>query len=400
MFGQLSLDVMLLLMLYAAGTATAFIACLYLLLRQGNAFARRVKTPDRLRLWTAAFFGIVAAGHLWYLPASMTADNETATLWMLIGGLLDCLLMIPVAIVVLLCMLQDRRRPLWPLWVAVAPLVIMMAVSMGLRSYDLRRRPLWPVWVAVVPLVIMMAVSVGMRSYDLLPWMRGYLLLVGIGLMVYMVHAVYQYGHWLRDNFADLEHKEVWQSFVVLAVVMLMLGIYASGDGGMDYEFLVQVCALVLIVYLLWRVETLQDLSISQIVLSEEIAGPVPDDIECLLRQHCEAKQLFLQRDLTVSQLAQALGINRFYLSQYFSRKKTTYNTYINELRINHFIGLYREAVSAGRPVSAKLLAGRSGYRSYSTFSLAFKQYTGFSVTNWMYKESLISSVGASAATP
>jgi AraC-like DNA-binding protein len=75
-------------------------------------------------------------------------------------------------------------------------------------------------------------------------------------------------------------------------------------------------------------------------------------------------------------------------------------NTYINELRINHFIGLYREAVSAGRPVSAKLLAGRSGYRSYSTFSLAFKQYTGFSVTNWIYKESLISSVGASAATP
>ena len=123
-------------------------------------------------------------------------------------------------------------------------------------------------------------------------------------------------------------------------------------------------------------------------MLSEEIAGPVPDDIDCLLRQHCEAKQLYLQRDLTVSQLAQALGINRFYLSQYFSRKKTTYNTYINELRINHFIGLYREAVSAGRPVSAKLLAGRSGYRSYSTFSLAFKQYTGFSVTNWMYKES------------
>lgn len=46
------------------------------------------------------------------------------------------------------------------------------------------------------------------------------------------------------------------------------------------------------------------------------------------------------------------------------------------------------------------VLAGRSGYRSYTTFSLAFKQYTGFSVTNWMYKEAGISSVGASAATP
>ena len=370
MFTQTTPDMILLLMLYTMGATVSALACVYLLLRKGNAFTRHIQTPRRLRLWTAAFFGIVALGHVWYMPSGFVADVDAVTLCMLVGGLLDCLLTIPLAIAVLLCMPQDRRRPLWPAWAVTAPLSIGMLVSIALRSYAL------------------------------MPWVRGYFALMGLGLIVYMVREVRRYGRWLRDNFADLEHKEVWQSFVVLAVVMLMLGIYASGDGGMDYEFLVQVCALVLIVYLLWRVETLQDLSISQIVLSEEIAGPVPDDIECLLRQHCEAKQLFLQRDLTVSQLAQALGINRFYLSQYFSRKKTTYNTYINELRINHFIGLYREAVSAGRPVSAKLLAGRSGYRSYSTFSLAFKQYTGFSVTNWIYKESRISSVGASAATP
>ena len=29
-----------------------------------------------------------------------------------------------------------------------------------------------------------------------------------------MVCAIRTYGHWLRDNYADLEHKEVWQSFV------------------------------------------------------------------------------------------------------------------------------------------------------------------------------------------
>ena len=390
MFGQLSLDVMLLLMLYAAGTATAFIACLYLLLRQGNAFARRVKTPDRLRLWTAAFFGIVAAGHLWYLPASMTADNETATLWMLIGGLLDCLLMIPVAIVVLLCMLQDRRRPLWPLWVAVAPLVIMMAVS------------------------------VGMRSYDLLPWMRGYLLLVGIGLMVYMVRAVYQYGHWLRDNFADLEHKEVWQTFVVLAVIVLMLGYYVVGyDGGMFYEYVIQVCGIVLVGHLLWRVETLSDLSGSGIQEDEETrrreyrntgiqedgntgiqegdAGPSPDtlsddayeEMTLLLQKHCIDTGLYLQHDLNKAQVAQAIGTNRTYLSLYFMRQETTYNAYINDLRIRHFIRLYREAIAAERPVTAQQLALMSGYRSYSTFSLAFKQRMDQSVTAWMRREKI-----------
>ena len=390
MFGQLSLDVILLLMLYAAGTATAFIACLYLLLRQGNAFARRVKTPDRLRLWTAAFFGIMAAGHLWYLPASMTADNETATLWMLIGGLLDCLLMIPVAIVVLLCMLQDRRRPLWPVWVAVAPLVIMMAVS------------------------------VGMRSYDLLPWMRGYLLLVGIGLMVYMVRAVYQYGHWLRDNFADLEHKEVWQTFVVLAVIVLMLGYYVVGyDGGMFYEYVIQVCGIVLVGHLLWRVETLSDLSGSGIQEDEETrrreyrntgiqedgntgiqegdAGPSPDtlsddayeEMTLLLQKHCIDTGLYLQHDLNKAQVAQAIGTNRTYLSLYFMRQETTYNAYINDLRIRHFIRLYREAIAAERPVTAQQLALMSGYRSYSTFSLAFKQRMDQSVTAWMRREKI-----------
>ena len=37
MFGQISLDILLLFMLYATGATTAAIACLYLLLRRGNA---------------------------------------------------------------------------------------------------------------------------------------------------------------------------------------------------------------------------------------------------------------------------------------------------------------------------------------------------------------------------
>ena len=37
-----------------------------------------------------------------------------------------------------------------------------------------------------------------------------------------------------------------------------------------------------------------------------------------------------------------------------------------------------------GQPVTAKQLASDSGYRSYSTFSLAFKQRMGQSVTTWM----------------
>ena len=108
------------------------------------------------------------------------------------------------------------------------------------------------------------------------------------------------------------------------------------------------------------------------------------DQIEQLLAEHCVAPQLYLQHDLTLQQLAQAIGTNRYYLSQYFSRNSITYNTYINNLRINHFIRLYDKAVAAGQPVGAQQLAQESGFRSYSTFGRAFMQRTGQSVTVWM----------------
>ena len=159
-----------------------------------------------------------------------------------------------------------------------------------------------------------------------------------------------------------------------------------------------------LICYLLWRVETLCDLSI-QFASAESEAGGYQSssksfsqinrdcstmvalpakNIGALLQQHCIDTQLYLQHDLNLSQLAKAIGTNRLYLSQYFSSQGITYNAYINDLRINHFISLYREVIAIQKPVSAQQLASESGYRSYSTFSLAFKQRMGQSVTAWM----------------
>lgn len=360
MFGQLPFDLMFLMMLYAAGTVMAIIACLYLLLRRGNAFAPDVTPPARLRRWTAVFFAVIALGHLWYLPSVMLTSADAILLSLLIGALLDCLLTVPLAIVILLCMLQDRQRPLWPAWVMMLPTIVGMVYC------------------------------IVTCSDAILPMVRIYLLLLGIGLIIYMVREVRRYGRWLRDNYVDLEHKEVWQSFLVLAVILLVFSIYASGYGGLAYEYIVQVCGILLVCYLLWRVETLSDLSIRQplAVNEEEKATPENqknlDEMEVFLQKRCVDTQLYLQHDLTVSQLAQAIGTNRFYLSQYFSAQNMTYNTYINNLRIQHFVSFYHEAAAAGRELTAQELARESGYRSYSTFSLAFKQRMGQSVTAWM----------------
>ena len=359
MYDQIRVDPFY-IMLYAVVTAMALMASCYLLFRRGNAIAPDVTPPVRLRRWTAALFAVFVVNHLWYMgPLFFITSSDDVHLANLVGGLIDCLTFFPLAIIVLFCMLQDRRRPLWPVAVMVMPLVVGM------------------VWCVVT------------CSDALFPVLIGYLLMMSIGLIVYMVFALRQYGRWLRDNYADLEHKEVWQSFVVLAIILLVFLIYTLTGDDLTFEYILQIILVVLIGYLLWRVETLSDLSISLTLEGDEESpmteGPdANNDLGSLLQQRCIDTQLYLQHDLTLSQLAKTVGTNRTYLSQYFSSQGTTYNAYINNLRIQHFISLYRESLASQQSVSAKQLAHDSGYRSYSTFALAFKQRMGQSVSVWM----------------
>ena len=109
-----------------------------------------------------------------------------------------------------------------------------------------------------------------------------------------------------------------------------------------------------------------------------------------LLAKHCEDAQFYLQTDLTLSQLSAAVGVNRYYLSQYFASQGTSYYEYIHDLRIRHFVARYRELAASEKPLSAQQLAQESGYHSYSTFSAAFKRRMHKSVTAWMSEEGLI----------
>ena len=107
-------------------------------------------------------------------------------------------------------------------------------------------------------------------------------------------------------------------------------------------------------------------------------------NIGLLLQQRCIDTQLYLQHDMTLAQLAKSIGTNRYYLSQYFSSLDMNYNTYINDLRINHFVGLYREAIDNQPSITVRQLALESGFRSYTTFSDAFKRKMGLPVSSWI----------------
>jgi AraC-like DNA-binding protein len=359
--GQASTQLILFFILYGITGVVPLIGAIYLLLRRSNAFAPDVTPPLRLRRWAASFLAVSALAHVWWMLFYIYSRELYSVTYMLVVGV-DYVCMVTTITGTMLSMLQDRRRPIWPAFMGMTPFLVLEVLHM--RYPDGRFAD--------------MAIAYNLSLYVL--------------FFIYMVFAVRRYGRWLNDNYADLENKRVWLSQAVSLAFVLLFILYVLVDTNDDLLYFLHGIELVFFGLLVWRVESLPQLEKNEPSTpltdreGQESTSAVNIDltlIERLLADHCVDKQLYLQHDLTLQQLAQAIGTNRSYLSQYFSRQGITYNTYINNLRINHFISSYQKATADGRPFTAQQLARDSGYRSYSTFSLAFKQRTGQSVSAW-----------------
>ena len=363
MYAPQSLHHLLFLMLYGGVAMIAFIAGLYLWLRRSNAIEPEVAPPKALRRWTAAFFVTAGMSHVWWyvLGVYWLADNRLVR--NIICIMLDHITLVPLVIALLLRMLQDRQRRIWP-WVAVQVFVIGSA-AVGIATHS------------DYGLELMHQCQVG----------------IIVCFITYYIYALVKYSRWLKDNYADLDHKEVWQSLLFVVVLCLIYEAYSTNPGIMIREYLSQVNTLIIIAFLLWRVETLQELEATNdkdtvSCHSSQDDGDLEDSsrdavnnlkISAQLETCCEAKQLYLQHDLTLQQLALAIGTNRTYLSSYFAQQGITYNAYINRLRIEHFKRIYPLL----RTMTATQVAQQSGFHSYSTFAAAFKQFNDQSFASW-----------------
>ncbi|MBR5906718.1 MAG: AraC family transcriptional regulator [Bacteroidales bacterium] len=216
-------------LLYGGVIMLSVAAALYLLLRRSNAIAPEVTSPLRLRRWAAAFLLACALSHvLWML----WIYYPTPTVFLIACGI-DLLLLFPTIAGILLSMLQDKHRPVWPIFVTLVPVLVLFAMSI-LRGQ--------------VALSTTLSISV-IVLYAL--------------MLLYIYFAVRRYGRWLRDNYADLEHKEVWQSLLILALFLLFFVMYDSTSGGNRLlVYLLQIDCIIIVVLLLWRVETLQQLAL------------------------------------------------------------------------------------------------------------------------------------------
>ncbi len=352
--------------LYGAIIMLSLAASIYLLLRPYNALSRDITPPVRLRRWAAALLVFMGISHLWWLFIYYGFPNSDPFNRILLCTALDTGIILPVIMCTMLVMLQDRRRPLWPVAVATT-----FALAMLLAIYVLGIRKATFVALPVV------------------------LFLLSFCMM--MVYATKQYERWLLDNYADLQHKEVRTTFIVMAVFMLIIIAYYFANDYFFFQVFIEVVDILFIFILLWRVVTLQTLT--EPAVDDNIAAPADSEkveqrtdpinakLQTLLQQYCVAGQYYLKHDASLTQLARIMGTNTTYLSQHFAQQGLTYNAYINSLRIEHFERLYREALSTHQSATATELAAQCGFRSYKAFSAAFKQKKGQTVSRWMSEQ-------------
>ena len=231
MYGQESIFDPFFIALYSGAALLALVAALYLLLRRGNAFEPALSSSRRLRRWTAAFLLTVTLSHVWWWLLGTVWLSDDRLVRNILAIMLDQVTLVPLVAGVLLAMLQDRRRPVWPWWVAEVPVVVLGAAGMAGRDWH---------------------VGCTLASC----WQMALI----VAFVIYYSFAVRHYGRWLLDNFADLDHKEVWQSLVFALALFAAYWLYTSNGGSMLREYLSQVLTLVITGFLVWRTETLQEL--------------------------------------------------------------------------------------------------------------------------------------------
>ncbi len=193
---------------------------------------------------------------------------------------------------------------------------------------------------------------------------------------------VRRYLRYIRTNYSNIDDIDIsWLKYVFLFFIVGQLAWLATSLAG---SALIDVVYYVVII-LMWQVTLYYSWNVRPITIEPLPAEPQPaergyafaDELERLLMD----KQLYLNPNLTLNDLAALVHTNRTYVSSYFnSVKGKPFYDYINQLRIEQkSLPLMEEHPE----FKLEYIAAESGFQSISTFRRAFHKLKGMSPSQY-----------------
>ena len=193
------------------------------------------------------------------------------------------------------------------------------------------------------------------------------------------------YLSYVRKNYSNIDNIDVsWLRPVFFFAVIgqlawLFTSLYSTVVTDIIY-YVTNIILWLLVLHYSWNFHPItieadnnkEDDINAEVLSSKTSSQPIPRG---LLEQLMEQEELYMQKDLTLSELAQAMGTNRTYVSNYLNAVyHQTFYDYINQLRINR---KSIPIITAHPEYTFEFVAAESGFASISTFRRAFIKLTG-----------------------
>jgi AraC-like DNA-binding protein len=210
-------------------------------------------------------------------------------------------------------------------------------------------------------------------SYSVFLWCYAWTI-VGIGWVKARWHIKY-----VRENFSNIDRIDViWLKPVFFfAIVSQLSWLFASLYATVVVDIVYYIFTLALwgmVLYYSWNFCPISVGPFTE-TLTEEKKNSVSVIEKGMLEQVMEEQQLYLNKNLTLADLAQALNTNRTYVSNYLSQVRgQIFYDYVNQMRIERIsITMLREHPE----YTLEYVAEKSGFASISTFRRAFVKLMG-----------------------
>lgn len=200
------------------------------------------------------------------------------------------------------------------------------------------------------------------------------------GILAYGFIAVKRYNRRLLMTCSNTEHLDlrwlrfIFYLFVVIFVVWFSSTLLPSALSAICYNLLCAAIFLLLCFFVSRQENMTAVLEFSEPTTAAEVETQEKDyHFEERFEQLFQAKEIYLNPDLTIVDLATALGTNRTYVSNYINQKlHTTYYQYVNSWRLRRAADLLTTTT-----LSLDEIAQRSGFNSRSSFRRNFIQEYG-----------------------